>query len=179
MKTTQDIDQLFNMMNDSLSEDLSIPEVNLQELDNQFQDEKLKEHRSVTLRLIIMGILLIPVFIFTKEIQTKINILLFVPILMRIFWINHQGMQALKNQDKAVSFTEFEEKKNQIREIFHNQFKRMRTPIYLALLTGASVNFYFIMKAPNMFDIVGHAVLTPFGCFITIKAVRGLIHKYK
>lgn len=179
MKTTQDIDQLFDMMNDSFNEDLTIPKVDIEELNKKQQEAKLKEHRSFTKRFIIFGILMIPAFILTKDIQTKINIVLFIPMLMQIFWINHKGLQALRNQDKAVSVTEFEENKNQIREIFYNQFKKMRTPIYLMLFIGTSVNFYFIAKSLDMFDIVGGIVLTIVGCTITITSMQRLIKKYK
>lgn len=179
MKTTQDIDQLFDLMNESYNENLLIPEVDIEELNKKQQEEKIKEHRSVTKRFVAFGIFMIPAFIFTKDIQTKINIILFIPMLMHIFWINHKGLQALKNQDKAVSFTEFEENKNQIREIFHKQFKKMRTPIYLMLLIGSCVNFYFITKEMDMFNIVGGIFLTLLGCFITVSSIQGLIKKYK
>lgn len=179
MKTTQDIDQLFDMMSDSFNEDLTIPEIDLEELNKKQQEEKFKEHRSVTKRFVIFGILMIPAFILTKDIQTKINIILFIPMLMHILWINHKGLQALKNQDKAVSVTEFEENKNQIREIFYNQFKKIRTPMYLMLLVGSCVNFYFITKEMEMFNIVGGIILTILGCFITVSSMQELIKKYK
>jgi hypothetical protein len=179
MKTTQDIDQLFNMMNDTLNQDVSIPKVDLKELDEKYQKEKLKEHRSVRNRFIISGLLLTAYLVFGRNLQTKINILIFFPFLAKIIWINHQAKLALDQQNKAVSFTKFEEKKKEITESFYNQYKKIRTPIYIAMFTIAGVNLYYTLKNPGTIEVVLYTLLTLLGCFITIKSLRSLITKYK
>lgn len=179
MKTTQDIDQLFEMMNDSLNEDITVPETDLEEMDKKYQEDKIKENRKIRNRLVFFGIVFIAALIFGKDPHTKINIILFLPFLVKMIWINHQGQKALREQNKAVSFTEFEHKKKQITEIFFNQYKRLRTPIYLAVFIGACANLYYIIEAHDIFDKVGVSILTLIGALITITAVQGLMSKYK
>ena len=179
MKTTQDIDQLFNMMNDTLNQDVSIPKVDLKELDEKYQKEKLKEHKSVRNRFVISALIFIAYLIFGKNLQTKINILIFFPFLAKIIWINHQAKVALEQQNKAVSFTKFEEKKKEITEIFYNQYKRIRTPIYMAMFMMACANLYYTLISPGTIEVVGYTSLTLIGCYITVKSFRSLLNKYK